>query len=73
MAIAIGNNDNQQNPKKDITERLTMYTLTEIEGILGVSHRTLLQYVKDGKLPAKKIAGKWRVTAENLEKFVNTQ
>jgi len=73
MSITIGNNDTPQNPKNAITERLTTYTLTELETILGVTHRTLLQYVKDGRLPAKKIAGKWRVTAENLEKFVNTQ
>lgn len=60
-----------QNSKNDIAKRLLTYTLTELESILGVSHRTLLQYVKDGRLPAKKIGGKWRVTAENLEKFVN--
>lgn len=66
-------NDTPQSSKNAITERLLTYTLTELESILGVSHRTLLQYVKDGKLPAKKIGGKWRVTAENLEKFVNEQ
>jgi excisionase family DNA binding protein len=60
------------NPKQGQTERLTMYSLTELEPILGVTHRTLLQYVNTGKLPAKKIGGKWRVTAENLEKFVNS-
>lgn len=66
-------NDIHKNQKNAITERLLTYTLTELESILGVSHRTLLQYVKTGRLPAKKIGGKWRVTAENLEKFVNEQ
>lgn len=72
MSVASGNNTPQKS-KDAITERLLTYTLTELESILGVTHRTLLQYVKDGRLPAKKIGGKWRVTAENLEKFVNEQ
>ena len=50
--------------KKDRTkelEPLKLYTLTEIEPILGVSHRTLLQYVKDGKIKVVKIGGKWKI------------
>ena len=31
-------------------EELKVYTLTEIEPILGVTHRTLLTYIKDGRL-----------------------
>jgi len=63
--------------KKDNTERLAelealkVYTLTEIEGTLGVTHRTLLNYVKSGRLKAVKIGGKWKITAENLAKFLN--
>lgn len=49
---------------------LRLYTLTEIEPILGVSHQTLLRYVNSGKLRAKKINGKWRVTRRDVEKFV---
>lgn len=52
-------------------QNLKVYTLTEIEDIIGVTHRTLLQYVYDGKLKAKKVGGKWRITAENLQAFVN--
>ncbi len=48
-----------------------VYTLTELEPVLGVTHRTLLQYVKDGKLQAVKIGGKWKVSEENLKKFIN--
>lgn len=48
-----------------------VYTLTELEPVLGVTHRTLLQYVKDGKLKAVKIGGKWKVSEENLKTFIN--
>lgn len=50
---------------------LRLYTLTELEPILGVSHLTLLRWVKDGQLKATKIGRKWRVTEENLRAFVN--
>ena len=49
---------------------LKLFTLTELEPILGVSHQTLLRYVKAGKLPAKKINGKWRVTRRDIEKYI---
>jgi excisionase family DNA binding protein len=52
-------------------ENISLYTLTEIEPILGVTHRTLLTYIKEGKLKGVKIGGKWRVTEENLKKFIN--
>ena len=52
-------------------EDFTLYTLTELEPILGVTHRTLLTYIKSGKLKAIKIGGKWKVSKDNLQKFVN--
>ena len=52
-------------------EELKVYTLTEIEPILGVTHRTLLSYIKDKRLKGVKIGGKWKVSGENLRKFIN--
>lgn len=52
-------------------EELKVYSLTEIEPILGVTHRTLLTYIKDGRLKGVKIGGKWKVSGENLRKFIN--
>ncbi len=52
-------------------ESLKVYTLTEIEPILGVTHRTLLTYIKDGRLKGVKIGGKWKVSGDNLRKFIN--
>lgn len=47
-----------------------MYTLKEIESILGVSNRTLQNYIKQGRLRAVKM-GRWRVSEENLQAFMN--
>ena len=52
-------------------EELKVYSLTEIEPILGVTHRTLLTYIKDGRLKGVKIGGKWKVSGENLRTFIN--
>ena len=51
-------------------DRLKLYTLKEIEPILGVTHRSLLTYVKEGRLKASKVAGKWRVTQAAVEQFI---
>lgn len=50
---------------------LRLYTLTELEPILGVTHRTLLTYIKDGRLKGVKIGGKWKVSEEMLRRFIN--
>lgn len=50
---------------------ITLYTLTELESVLGVTHRTLQTYIKDGRLKGVKIGGKWKVSEENLKKFIN--
>lgn len=52
-------------------EALKVYSLTEIEPILGVTHRTLLTYISTGKLKGVKIGGKWKVSEDNLKKFIN--
>lgn len=59
----------EQNAAKLDTIRL--YTLTELEPILGVTHRTLQTYIKDGRLKGVKIGGRWKVSEETLRKFIN--
>ena len=58
----------EQNVKN--LEDIRLYTLTELEPVLGVTHRTLQTYIKDGRLKGVKVGGKWRVTEETLRKFV---
>lgn len=52
-------------------EGFRLYTLTEIEPILGVTHRTLLDYIAKKRIKAVKIGGKWKVSEENLRAFIN--
>lgn len=62
---------NNNTEKLQSLDTFRLYTLTEVEPILGVSHRTLLDYVKTGKIKAVKIGGKWKVSEENLKVFIN--
>ena len=48
-----------------------LYTLTDLEKILGVTHRTLQTYIRNGRLKGVKIGGKWKITEENLKRFIN--
>lgn len=59
---------NKQEQLESIT---TVYTLEELMPVLGVSYRSLLQYIKDGKLAAVKIGGRWKVSADNLKAFID--
>lgn len=46
------------------------YSVKEIADLLGVTATTARQYIKDGKIEAKKIANKIYVTEEQLRKFL---
>jgi excisionase family DNA binding protein len=46
------------------------YSLTELESVIGVTHRTLLTYVKTGKLKAVKVGGRWKVKERDLCVFL---
>lgn len=54
-----------------MSENIKLYNLQELEGLLEVTSRTLLTYIKQGKLKAVKIGGKWKVSESNLQDFVN--
>lgn len=55
----------RQEPTRDY------YKLEEVADILRVSRRTLSTYIKKGKLHAFKIGPGWRVSKENLIKFID--
>lgn len=59
--------------KKETAQRLDsirLYSLTELEPILGVTHRTLQTYLKDGRLKGVKLGNRWRVSEEELRRFI---
>lgn len=49
---------------------ITFYSLPDLEPMLGVSYRTLQNWVKTGYLPAVKITNKWRISETDLLKFI---
>jgi excisionase family DNA binding protein len=44
-------------------------TLPEVAGQLGVHYMTAYRYVRTGRLPAKRVAGTWRVDPADLDKM----
>lgn len=46
-----------------------LFTLKETARILRVSERTIMRYLKSGKLKASKV-GQWRIKESDLEKFL---
>lgn len=62
------NNDNKALIFNELD--IKIYDLKEVESILKVSNKTLLNYIKSGKIKATKIGGKWTITKENLERYV---
>ena len=51
-------------------EDIKLYTLDEVMEFLPTTRRTLYRYIKDGKLKAVKVGGRWKVTDEALKDFL---
>ena len=56
---------------KQLLENFRVYSLSELEPILGVTHRTLLRYITEGRLKGVKMGGRWKVSQDNLRAFIN--
>lgn len=52
------------------TEQLILYRLEEAAAYLGVSTRTIRQYIHDQRLPAQKIGNRVYIWDGNLSAFV---
>ena len=48
-------------------DTIRLYTLTELEPILGVTHRTLQTYIKDGRLKGRENRGQVESLRGSLE------
>lgn len=47
-----------------------MYTLNDLVELLTIPKPTLRDKIRDGSLPARKIAGKWRISESDLQAFI---
>jgi len=52
---------------------IKFYEIKEVAKMLNVTSRTILNYIKGGKLKAVKIGGKWKITEKILMLFVDPQ
>lgn len=50
---------------------ITLYTVLELSQSLDVTEVTLRRYIKEGKLKATKIGGKYHISEENLRELIN--
>lgn len=51
-----------------------VYKLKDVEDLIGVSRRTLYNYLKSGRLKGVKLSGSkgdWRIREEDLQDFIN--
>ena len=49
----------------------TVLTPDEVAKVLGLSRRTVVGWLENGKLPGIKVGSRWRVKEEDLDKFID--
>lgn len=51
-------------------QKYKLYTVKELEPVIGKSRQSIILYIKAGKLKAKKIGNQWRISEEALREFL---
>jgi predicted site-specific integrase-resolvase len=54
-----------------IVSGVKLYDVKEVADMLKSTEATIRVYFREGKLKGRKINGKWRVSVENLNRFIN--
>ena len=49
----------------------TLYDITEVAALLGVTTRTVQTYILDKRIQGQKIGRKWFFTEDNLKAFIS--
>ena len=57
--------DNEQGKEFNVV----LFGVKEVAELLSVTPRTIMNYIKDGRLRAVKIGGRWRISKDNLKAF----
>ncbi len=47
----------------------TLYTVNDIANIVGVTTRSIRNYIKSGKLTGRRMGGQWRFTQQDIDKL----
>jgi len=48
---------------------LKLFSVRDLSELLGVSEKTIQQYLKEGKLKGRKFALRWYVTEEDMKDY----
>lgn len=51
---------------------MKLYTVKEVQDLLGVGQRTMYNYLESGKIKAIKIGRKWRISQDALDAIMTT-
>ena len=54
-----------------IVNNVKLYNVKEVADMLKSTEATIRVYFREGKLKGRKINGKWRVSEDNLNRFIN--
>lgn len=49
--------------------KMTVYTIKDLEKLLGLSRRTLEEMLRTGEMPGSKLGGSWRITEQQLQEY----
>lgn len=50
---------------------LKLYDVVELSGMLHIQERTIRKLLREGTLPARKLARKWYVSEDTLKEYFN--
>lgn len=50
---------------------IELYDVRQVAAALKVTERSVMNYLKSGKLKGRKISGRWRFTREDIERYIN--
>ena len=50
-----------------------LYSIEKVAKLLDVHRKTVLRYIKEGKLHANKVGGRWRIHGNDLTRFVGIE
>ena len=53
-----------------VFDNIKLYSIKETSDILKITTRTLTTYIKEQKILARKIGGKWYISEKNLKEFL---
>lgn len=50
-----------------------LYSIDKVAELLGMHKKTIMRYIKEGKLKANKVGGRWRIHGNDLTSFVGAK